>query len=128
MEKRLYFLLGDLLASALTGALAGWWVVDTVDFGLTGMIAMVVAMFMGMAMGMVAGLLMGLLFTPLFGAMEVMIPIMLAGMVVGMVVGMASVGVALSEAVAVGYGALAGVLCLFAVYGVNLYLSGEVTQ
>ena len=126
MEKRPYFIAGDLLACLLTGALAGWWAVDGSRFGLSGLMAMGIAMVIGMLKGMGAGLLLGMFFTPLFGAMELMLPVMLAGMVPGMVVGMASVMVDITTTDASGLGAMIGVACLAVIYVMNAVMRGEV--
>ncbi len=82
---RAYFIVGDLLACALTGAAAAALVQAAVPadwFVAFGMLA-------GMALGMLAGAFGGFLFTPLFGAMEVMLPASLSAMVAGMGAGMA---------------------------------------
>ncbi len=83
MDSRLYFVLGDLAANLLVGALAGWLSAVVIGTGWN----MFLAMFLAMGLGMLVGLV---LFFPLgmaFGAMEVMLPTMFSGMLAGMVVG-----------------------------------------
>ncbi|MBL4888388.1 MAG: hypothetical protein JKX97_00030 [Candidatus Lindowbacteria bacterium] len=120
MERRLYFVFGDVLACALAGGGAGllafyalpddWLAV----FGMLG----------GMGLGMIAGMLIGLLLSPFFGAMEVMIPAALAGMVSGMWVGMMHTTISLSDAIGTGSGI--GVLCLAFTYVRHVRLHGTV--
>lgn len=84
MDQRLYFIIGDILAAALTGILVGLACVMLVSPNWNMFIAMVVFMAVGMVIGM-------LVFFPLsisFGAMEIMMPCMLSGMVSGMAVSM----------------------------------------
>lgn len=126
---RAYFMVGDLLACALTGAAAAVLVQAAVPadwFVAFGMLA-------GMALGMLAGAFGGFLFTPLFGAMEVMLPASLSAMVAGMGAGMAQTmaqdasrvmdGIGWSEA-ALG-GAVAGLACLAFTYLLQARLRGE---
>ncbi|NQV47792.1 MAG: hypothetical protein HQ504_08425 [Rhodospirillaceae bacterium] len=84
MEKRPYFIFGDLVAAMLSGVASGglvWW-------ALPGGWWMVPAMFIGMALGMVVALLVGFLLAPFFGLFELMAPAMLSGMAAGMVIPM----------------------------------------
>ena len=84
MDKRLYFVLGDLFGNLLAGALIGclsWLIIGP---GWPMMIAMLAMMLIGMFFST----LLWLPFSILFGAMEVMVPFMLTGMLSGMVVGM----------------------------------------
>lgn len=113
MEKRVYFVLGDLMSCVLSGALAGWWAMQVSVFGMMGSMAA------GMLVGMGAGMLVGMLLSPLFGAMEVLVPVMLTGMVSGMIIGMVHPMAPLSPQQAVACGGLGGVLCMAAVYGLN---------
>jgi hypothetical protein len=73
MEKRPYFIMGDLMANSLIGGLAAVAAMILISSSWMMFIAMIV----GMAAGMFISLLLGLLiFIPLFGAMEVMLPAM----------------------------------------------------
>ena len=84
MERRAYFVLGDLLACAVAGAAAGW----LVQLAVPGDWFAAIGMALGMVLGMLAGMGCGALFSPLFGALEVMLPAALSGMAAGMAVGM----------------------------------------
>ena len=84
MDHRLYFVLGDLLANTLVGAIVGWFCWLLVGTGSN----MFLTMMLMMAVGMVLALVLWVPFGILFGAMEVMLPLMMTGMVSGMVVGM----------------------------------------
>ncbi len=117
MERRLYFIIGDLLTCLLAGAGAGWFVC----FAVPADWHMVPAMAVGMVLGMVAGMACGLFLTPLFGAMEVMLAASLAGMVAGMLVAMFPGGA--GQALAMGGGA--GLACLVLIYLLQAKLHGE---
>ncbi|MBF0587938.1 MAG: hypothetical protein HQL53_02295 [Magnetococcales bacterium] len=80
MERRIYFILGDILNLLCCGALGGYWAAALMVPSWSDLPSMALGMLLGMAASMVAGLI----FTPLFGAMEVMLPGMLAGMLGGM--------------------------------------------
>ncbi|NGZ07605.1 MAG: hypothetical protein G8237_14765 [Magnetococcales bacterium] len=84
MEKRLYFLLGDQLASASLSALAAW-----VAHLLPDHWPMAVEMGVGMVVGMLAAMVAMPPFMALFGAMEVMVPVMLGSMASSMLPSMA---------------------------------------
>lgn len=84
MERRLYFIAGDLLTNALAGAAAALAARGTISDVWNP----VVAMPAGMLLGMFASLPVILVLMPFFGAFEVMLPAMLTGMIAGMVVGM----------------------------------------
>ncbi len=84
MDKRLYFVLGDLFGNIAVGVAVAWlsWLIVSTGWNMW------LTMFAMMAFGMLVSLL---LFFPLgyfFGAMEVMIPTMLTGMLSGMIVSM----------------------------------------
>jgi len=85
MERRIYFIVGDVLVCLVAGAGAGWLVQYVVPGHWYPLIGMVI----GMALGMFVGMLAGFLFGPFFGAFEVMLPASLSGMLAGMIVGMA---------------------------------------
>jgi len=108
MERRLYFVIGDLLAASSAGAVAGLAAAGAVGEGWN----MLVAMLLGMGVGMAVALPTAFVFMPFFGAMEVMLPVMLAGMLSGMWVGMAEAMTGLSGAAAAGWGLLVGLLAL----------------
>ena len=120
MDKRLYFVLGDLAVNVLAGAIVGaltWLLIDT-DWNM--MIAMFVAMAFGMAIA-------GVLWIPasiMFGAMEVMVPIMLSGMVSGMVVGMWAAMHTMSGSMAFWVGAVSGLVSIVAVWILNNQIRG----
>ena len=122
MERRVYFILGDLLTCIAAGAAGGWLILLVVPgdwFVLLGMV-------IGMALGMVAGMLVGALFSPLFGAMELMLPASLSGMLGGMVVGMMQATAGIGPADAAWSGAAVGILCLAFTYRLQARLHGEV--
>lgn len=121
MEKRLYFLVGDVLASSVIGGLAGLAVTSLIGPSWP----MPVAMVVGMALGMLVSILSPLVFTPLFGAHEVMIPSMLTGMLSGMVCGMWAAMQTLSGGTASAIGALIGVGVVVLVWIGNALLHGE---
>jgi len=126
MVWRVYFIIGDLLACTLTGAVAAWLAQAVVPADWF----MALGMLIGMMLGMLAGVIGGFLFTPLFGAMEVMLPTSLSGMVAGMGAGMAQTmsidGIIWSEALL--GGALAGLVCLAYTYLLQAKLHGEVKR
>ena len=68
MERRVYFILGDLLTCLVAGAAGGWLTQLAVPEGWFILIRMAI----GMVLGMVAGMLAGFLFTPFFRSMELM--------------------------------------------------------
>ena len=122
MEKRLYFVVGDVLACTSLGAAAGWLTYAVLPqnwwFG--------VAMVLGMFLGMVVGALGGFLFSPFFGAMEIALPTALAGMMAGMAGGMQAVMSGTGGAEALQSGAGIGILCLAFTYLLQSQLQGEV--
>ncbi|MBF0295222.1 MAG: hypothetical protein HQL96_08525 [Magnetococcales bacterium] len=79
MEKRPYFIVGDLVSNAAAGALAAW-VASLLPVGWP----MAVEMMAGMALGMVAVFLVSPVFMLFFGALEVMVPTMLGSMFASM--------------------------------------------
>jgi len=124
VDHRLFFVVGDLLANILVGAIAGllsWLIVDT---GWN----MVIAMFVMMAVGMIAGLVVFMAVTFKLGAMEVMVPVMFSGMLSGMFVGMALAMMPLTLADAAMYGGMSGVLGIVIVWIANSLLRGQTRQ
>ena len=122
MEKRLYFIVGDVLSNVVIGALAA--------VSIAGLIGpawnMLLGMIVGMIVGMAESLLAPLTLCPFFGAMEVMLPTMVTGMVAGMVLGMRAVMQPVYFSQAAGLGALVGIGTLLLVLVVNAKLQGEV--
>ena len=120
MEKRLYFIIGDLVANALVAtvavALTAWLI-----GGAWGMLpGMLVGMVLGMAIAL--PLTLALLF-PILGVMEVMAPCMLSGMVGGMWGGMWPLaGVAIYQ-----WGIGTGIAVVVIIYAVNAAMSGRQT-
>jgi len=117
MERRPYFVIGDLAANVLVAAVAAalaTWLFG----GEPGMFAgMVGGMVLGMALALVLSMV---LLVPLLGAMEVMSPCMLSGMFAGMVGGMWPLAV--QEVLAWGGGIGAAVFA--AIYGLNALMGG----
>ena len=84
MERRLYFLFGDIVSNTGVGALVGLVVVLCVRKGWPALLAMVSGMLLGDVVALPAIVVLSIL----FGAMEVMLPVMLTAMVTGMMVAM----------------------------------------
>jgi hypothetical protein len=84
MERRLYFVFGDLLVNATAGVAAALSARAVVTSSWHPLVAMPV----GMCVGALAASLVALLFMPFFGAFEVMLPAMLTGMIAGMAASM----------------------------------------
>jgi len=116
LETRPYFVLGDVLANSVVGALVG--VASAALFGPGW--NMIIAMLVGMALGMVISLPALLGFVVFFGAMEVMVPAMTTGMVAGMVVSMSATMGPLSFASAAVLGVKSGLGVLVAIYLANI--------
>jgi len=117
MEKRLYFVLGDLFANML---------VATIAVALTGwLIGGSWGMFPGMLAGMLVGMIialplsLGLLF-PLLGVMEVITPCMISGMFGGMWGGMWP----LAGAAILRWGIGTGIVVVITIYVLNAVMSG----
>jgi hypothetical protein len=120
MERRPYFVFGDIAACAVTGAAAGWLSHVAVPHGWFPLFAMVA----GMVPGILVGVVGGALFSPLFGALEVALPTGLAGMAAGGLVAMLPDLVG-GPATALWAGALVGLICLSLVYLLQSRLHGE---
>lgn len=117
MEKRLYFIIGDLFANALVAtaaaALTAWLI-----GGAWGMIP---GMLVGMLVGMVIALPLSLaLLAPFLGAMEVLSPCMISGMLGGMWGGMSP----LAGGAILQWGVGTGVAVVVVVYALNAVVSG----
>ena len=120
MDHRLYFVLGDLFANLITGALVGWlsWLI--VDPGWN----MWIAMFLMMVVSMFVAIILWIPFSVWFGAMEVMVPLMFTGMVSGMVVGMWAAMEQLSAMDCFYLGAVCGLVSLVVIWILNSALRG----
>lgn len=123
MDHRLYFVLGDLAANTLVGALIGSLAALFVGPGWNMLVAMIVLMCVGMLIAFILSLLIGVL----FGAMEVMVPVMLTGMISGMVVAMWAAMAPLSGTSAALIGAVCGFVTIVGVWIVNNTVRGETT-
>jgi hypothetical protein len=120
MDNRLYFVLGDLLATTVVAALIGVLAVMIVGTGWN----MWLAMILMMALGMMLALPGALVFGHWFGAMEVMVPVMQAGMWSGMVVGMWQAMSPLEVQHGALIGALSGLVVLNLTWVANVALRG----
>jgi hypothetical protein len=124
MERRLYFLFGDVMANAGIGAVAGLAAGALVDTSWNMLLAMGVMMIVGHLIATVGSLL----FTPLFGGFEVMLPGMLTGMESGMIVGMASAMRPLGPGQSALLGALIGLAVLSATSFLNHRIRAQARQ
>ena len=117
MEKRLYFIIGDLAGNVLVATAA----VALTAWLIGGSWGMIPGMVLGMMIGMVIAvpLSLGLLF-PLLGVMEVMAPCMVSGMVGGMVGGMWP----LAGGEIFSWGAAIGVGVVVVIYAMNVIMTG----
>ena len=122
MERRPYFIFGDLLACIVTGAAAGWVTYAVIPGDWHPLIGMALGMVLGMLVGMVGGLL----FAPLFGDMEVSLPASLGGMVAGSANSMLRGMMEFGPGGALWIGALAGLACLAFTYVLQARLHGVV--
>jgi hypothetical protein len=122
LERRPYFIFGDLLACSVTGAAAGWLVYAVIPGSWHPLVGMALGMLLGLPIGLVGGFI----FAPLFGDLEATLPAnlsaMVAGMATGMLVGMVDIG----AGAAGGGGALAGLACMAYTYALQAWLHGEV--
>lgn len=121
MDKRLYFVLGDLITNVLAGMfVAGlcYLIFDT-DWN------MIVAMLVAMVLGMVFSMMIWFPASILYGAMEVMLPVMLTGMYSGMIIGMWASMHSLALATALLCGAVTGFVTVTIVWIVNNQLRGR---
>ncbi len=123
MDKRIYFVIGDVLvnvAIALLVALVSFWLVST-NWNM--MVAMWLMMFVGMLLAMLLALPAGIL----FGAMEVMLPMKLSGMLSGMVVGMWAAMQPITLSQAIGVGGTVGLISVVLVWLLNSRIRGVQT-
>ena len=121
MERRLYFLIGDLLSNVGVGALVGVTAASLVGEAWPAVLAMVIGMLAGDLIALPAAFAL----SALFGAMELMLPVMLTGMLAGMLVGMRAAMVPLSSGSAAALGGAAGLVALAATYALNAYVRGD---
>ena len=118
MDKRLYFILGDLFSNLFIGILVSvvvWLIVGT---GWNMWLAMIFMMPVGMFTATLLWVPCGLL----FGAMEVMVPAMLTGMLSGMIAGMISVMHPAGLSKMLLAGAICGLISILSVWLANSYL------
>ena len=117
MERRLYFLFGDLVSNAGVGALVGLAVASLVGDTWPPVLGMVA----GMLAGGVVALPAAVVLSVPFGAMELMLPVMLTGMTSGMLLGMLVAVGPMSRGTAAALGAGVGLAALVVTYGLNAY-------
>ena len=120
MDHRLFYAVGDFLASLAIGIVSGlvaWAIVGPAW-------NMWVAMFAMMALGMVVGLVCYFPVGIKLGAMEAMIPAMYTGMWAGMVVGMMASMMDLPMRHAIEMGAACGVAEILFLWIANTILRG----
>jgi len=117
MEKRLYFIIGDLLANALVATA----IVALTVWLIGGSWCMSAGMLAGMVIGSVAALILSLvLLVPILGAMEVFVPCMLSGMLAGMWGGMWP----LDWAGIIQWGIGTGIAVVILIYALNVVMTG----
>ena len=117
MERRLYFVVGDILANVGAGALAAWTSTAVIGERLPQLLAMPIGMLLGGAVAM--ALAMGLMIV--LGGCEVMLPLMTTGMLAGMV---APMGAAAAGGAARA-GALVGVVVWGAIALLDIYMRAK---
>lgn len=118
MYKTLYFIVGDIAANSLTGALCAVLGLMVAEQSWPMPLAMTSAMLIGMFSAMTLCML---LFIGFFGAMEVMLPTMLSGMVAAMLPIMHPAETLALNAL---QGAMAGLLVIALVWLANRLLRG----
>lgn len=117
MEKRLYFIIGDLFANALIATVA----VALTAWLIGGSWGMIPGMLVGMLLGMVITLPLSLvLLTPILGVMEVLSPCMISGMLGGMWGGMWP----LAGGEILQWGVGTGIAVVVVIYALNAVVSG----
>ena len=124
MERRGYFVFGDVLASAAAGAAAGWLSWLAIPAGWTAPVWVAIGLILGMILGMVTGMVFGILFMPFFGAMEIVVPAMLSGLLAGMATGMLQPMTGIGAAEALLVGAVIGLACLTYTYALQAQIGG----
>ncbi len=127
MERRVYFILGDLLACAVIAAAAGLLTQSLIPVDWAAApIVILIGMLIGLLIGLFAGIFGGFLFAPFFGAMELILPVTLSGTAGGMLTGMLHPLAGLTPGEAIQGGILVGILCLVFTYLLQTILHGEV--
>jgi hypothetical protein len=117
MEKRLYFIIGDLFANALIATVA----VALTAWLIGGSWGMIPGMLVGMLLGMVIALPLSLIMlTPILGVMEVLSPCMISGMLGGMWGGM----LPLAGGAILQWGVGTGIAVVMVIYALNAVVSG----
>lgn len=117
MEKRLYFVIGDLIANAFVATV----VVALTAWLIGGSWGMSPGMLIGMVIGMAVSLVLSfILLTPILGAMEIFVPCMFSGMLAGMWGGMWP----LTGAEILRWGIGTGVIVIVFIYVLNAVMSG----
>ena len=119
MERRPYFVFGDLLSCTVTGAAVAMAVTRVVGPAWNPWLAMAA----GMVLGMVVALPISLMFVLPFGVIEVLLPGMLVGMLAGMWAGMQVPMAAPAGVDSAAGGALIGVGVMILVYAMNARLT-----
>jgi hypothetical protein len=120
MDHQFGYVIGDLVANVLLGALVGLlcWLIVGPSWNMW------IAMFLMMAVGSFVGLV-GFFFTARWlGAMEAMVPMMLTGELTGMVVGMAVPMMPFSALEGLVWGAACGGAAMVIIWVANALLSG----
>lgn len=118
MERRPYFVMGDLVANAATGALVGCAAAALVGPHWHSLLAMGLGMLGGMLLSLIASFA----FVPFFGAHEVMVPVMTTGMAAGMVVAMQAAMGGVGLAAAMGRGAGIGLAVVVACSALDAWI------
>lgn len=120
MDSRLYFVLGDLAANILCGAIIGAVCYLIFDPAWN----MLAAMFFAMGVGMVVSMLLWFPTSIVLGAMEAMLPMMLTGMYSGMVVGMWASMHPISLSMSLFVGGVVGLQTITLIWIVNNQIRG----
>jgi hypothetical protein len=117
MEKRLYFILGDLLANAFIATVA----VALTAWLIGGSWGMLPGMLVGMLIGMAIALPLSLaMLSPILGIMEVLSPCMISGMLGGMWGGMWP----LAGTAMLRWGVGTGIAVVVIIYALNAVVTG----
>jgi len=120
VDHRIGYVIGDFLASLITGVVAGSvsWLIVSPSWNMW------LAMFAMMFVGMIVGMILFFPFSIKLGAMEAMVPLMFNGMIAGMAVGMSAAMMHMPYAEAVQVGAVSAVGGLFFIWAANAALRG----
>jgi prepilin signal peptidase PulO-like enzyme (type II secretory pathway) len=120
VERRPYFVLGDLISCAGTGGLVGLVTGAVVGPEWHGVVGLAV----GVVMGMIIALALGLTALQiLFGAIEVVLPVTLTGALVGMWIGVIAAGADVSSGWSASAGASLGLGVMVFSYALNAHLT-----